>query len=62
MQTDQQELLDACRDIANDLCRQFGREDALEIASMRYEQVQKWNQRANWRMIRRLINTRVQSP
>lgn len=58
----QSEMLQMCRDIANDLCITHGREVALEISSMRYHSAEKWWQRTNWRMIRRLINVRVQSP
>ena len=57
------DVLWLCRMIAADWCRSFGRDTALEMASERYFRpgLTFW-QRANWRMIRRLINTRVQFP
>ena len=56
------EILQLCHDIADDWCRIYGRETALEMASERYHAVTKYWQRANWRMIRQIINRRVNSP
>ncbi len=60
-QENRRDVLQLCKDVAADLCKQLGREAALELASERYLTAPKYYQRANWRMIRRLINVRVNS-
>lgn len=48
-------LLRFCRDIADDMVKTYGVRGAVEMANKRLASVGKWNQRANWRMIRLLI-------